>query len=104
MGDVGHALLSDNSAQAKQLAQSWVALFPGRYYLELHRAGHAGDEGYVQRAVRLAGGLRLPVVATHPVQFLTREEFRAHEARVCISQGHILADQRRPRAFTPEQY
>jgi DNA polymerase-3 subunit alpha len=69
-----------------------------------HRAGHAGDDGYVQRAVRLAGGLRLPVVATHPVQFLAREEFRAHEARVCISQGHMLADQRRPRAFTPEQY
>ncbi len=104
MGDVGHALLSDNAPHAKQLAQSWAALFPGRYYLELHRAGHAEDDAYVQRAVRLAGSLRLPVVATHPVQFLAREEFRAHEARVCISQGHMLADQRRPRAFTPEQY
>jgi DNA polymerase-3 subunit alpha len=104
LGDVGHALLSDNAAQAKQLAQNWATLFPGRYYLELHRAGHAEDDAYVQRAVRLAGGLGLPVVATHPVQFLTREEFRAHEARVCISQGHMLADQRRPRAFTPEQY
>ena len=104
MGDVGHALLSDNATQARQLAQTWAALFPGRYYLELHRAGHAEDSAYVQRAVRLAGGLRLPVVATHPIQFLAREEFRAHEARVCISQGHILADQRRPRAFTPDQY
>jgi DNA polymerase-3 subunit alpha len=104
MGDVGHALLGDNAAQAKQFAQGWAALFPGRYYLELHRAGHAEDDGYVQRAVRLAGGLRLPVVATHPVQFLTPEEYRAHEARVCISQGYILADQRRPRAFTPDQY
>src|SRR5262249_51900091 len=45
-----------------------------------------------------------PAVATHAVQFLTPEEFRAHEARVCISQGYILADQRRPRRFTPEQY
>jgi len=104
MGDVGHALLGDNAAQAKQLAQSWAALFPGRYYLELQRAGHAEDDGYVQRAVRLAGGLRLPVVATHPVQFLAPEEYRAHEARVCISQGYILADQRRPRPFTPDQY
>jgi DNA polymerase III subunit alpha len=103
-GDVGHALLSDNAAQAKQFAEAWAALFPGRYYFELHRAGHAEDEGHVQRAVRLAGSLRLPVVATHPVQFLTPEEFRAHEARVCISQGYILADQRRPRPFTPDQY
>jgi DNA polymerase III subunit alpha len=103
-GDVGHALLADNAALARQLAQGWAELFPGRYYLELQRAGHAEDDGYVQRALRLAGRTRLPVVATHPIQFLTPEEFRAHEARVCISQGYILADQRRPRLFTPEQY
>jgi DNA polymerase-3 subunit alpha len=103
-GDVGHALLADNAPAAKQLAQAWAGLFPGRYYLELQRAGHADDEAYVQRAIRLAGTQRLPVVATHPVQFLAPEEFTAHEARVCISQGYILADQRRPRLFTPEQY
>ena len=103
-GDVGHALLADNAALARRLAQSWAGLFPGRYYLELQRAGHAEDDGHVQRALRLAGRMHLPVVATHPIQFLTPEEFRAHEARVCISQGYILADQRRPRHFTPEQY
>ena len=35
---------------------------------------------------------RRPVVATHPVQFLDAEDFRAHEARVCIASGHILGD------------
>ena len=54
--------------------------------------------------VRLAARLKLPVVATHPVQFLVPEEFKAHEARVCISQGYVLADQRRPKLFTSEQY
>ena len=48
--------------------------------------------------------LGLPVVATHPVQFLEPDDFQAHEARVCIATGHILADQRRPKRFTPEQY
>ena len=38
------------------------------------------------------------------MQFLRREDFRAHEARVCIAEGHVLADPRRPRRFTPEQY
>jgi DNA polymerase III subunit alpha len=103
-GDIGHALLADNAAAAKRLAQTWAGLFPGRFYLELQRAGHAEDDGHVQRAVGLAGSLGLPVVATHPVQFIAPEEFRAHEARVCISQGYMLADQRRPRMFTPEQY
>ena len=38
-------------------------------------------------AARLAARLGLPVVATHPVQFLRPEEYRAHEARVCIAAG-----------------
>src|SRR5258707_15871396 len=46
----------------------------------------------------------LPVVATHPVQFLAPDEFRAHEARVCIAQGYVLGDQGRPKLFTPDQY
>ena len=44
------------------------------------------------------------MVATHPVQFLDAEDFKAHEARVCIAQGFLLGDQRRPKAFTSEQY
>ncbi|MDD2874420.1 MAG: DNA polymerase III subunit alpha, partial [Azoarcus sp.] len=65
---------------------------------------HPGTEAYIRQALVLAHNLDLPVVATHPVQFLTREDFKAHEARVCIAQGYVLADKRRPRDFTEEQY
>jgi DNA polymerase-3 subunit alpha len=104
LGDVGHALLADNVAQAKKHAQLWAELFPMRFYVELQRAGQPNAEHYVKRAVRLAFALKLPVVATHPVQFPKREDFVAHEARVCIAEGHVLSDQRRPRHFTEEQY
>jgi len=104
LGDVGHALLADNQAMAQQLAQSWAALFPNRFYIELQRTGNTEQDAHVARGVRLAARLKLPVVATHPVQFLVPEEFKAHEARVCISQGYVLADQRRPKLFTSEQY
>jgi len=103
-GDVGNALMGDNDAAAELAARSWAELFPGRFYIELQRTGAEQEEVYVGRAARLAARLRLPVVATHPVQFLMPDEFKAHEARVCISQGYVLADRRRPRAFTPEQY
>ncbi len=68
-GDVGAALLQD-PVRAEQLAADWSRLFPGRYYLELQRAGAPHAEAYVEAAVRLAGSCSLPVVATHPVQFL----------------------------------
>jgi DNA polymerase-3 subunit alpha len=103
-GDVGSALLQGNVPGAARAAREWGALFPGRYYLEVQRAGHTDDDTLVAATARLAQELALPVVATHPVQFLRREDFRAHEARVCIADGHVLADPRRPKRFTPEQY
>ena len=103
-GDVGGALLADQAAAAAKLAAEWAAIFPGAYYLELQRAGQPQTERYIDGAVRLAGRLGLPVVATHPVQFLGRKDYKAHEARLCIAEGYVLADQRRPRAFTAESY
>jgi DNA polymerase-3 subunit alpha len=103
-GDVGDCLGQDNEAGAARAATAWAKLFPDRYYLEVQRAGHSNDDALTRATVRLAAELDLPVVATHPVQFLRRDEFRAHEARVCIAEGHTLADARRPRRFTPEQY
>ena len=103
-GDVGSSLLQGNARGAAKAAHMWADLFPGRYYLEVQRAGRPDDNALVAATVRLAGELALPVVATHPVQFLRREDYRAHEARVCIAGGFVLADPRRPRTFTPEQY
>jgi DNA polymerase-3 subunit alpha len=104
LGDVGHALLAGNLASAEALAREWATLFPGRYYLEIQRHGAAEAHSHVRQAVHLAARCALPVVATHPVQFVAPDEFKAHEARVCIAEGYMLADQRRPKRFTPEQY
>jgi DNA polymerase III subunit alpha len=77
-GDIGSALAQDNMAQAERLAAGWAQLFPQRFYIELQRAGVPNAEHYIQRALALAGRLELPVVATHPVQFLKPEEFLSH--------------------------
>ena len=104
VGDVGLALTQSDSIQAESLAKEWAGLFPGRFYIELQRAGHPNAESLVQRSLALASTLRLPVVATHPIQFLNPEDYRAHEARVCIAEGYVLGDRRRPRHCTEEQY
>jgi len=103
-GDVGHALLQGNPVAAARAAREWSDWFAQRYYLEVQRAGHADDDALVAATAALAGELALPVVATHPTQFLTRGDFRAHEARVCIAEGSVLSDARRPKRFTPEQF
>jgi DNA polymerase-3 subunit alpha len=104
LGDVGTALLSGNVAVAEQCAKSWAALFDNRFYVEIQRAGFADEEVYVQAALQLATRLDLPVVATHPIQFLSADDFKAHEARVCIAEGSVLNDKRRAKNFTAQQY
>ncbi|MFK7964804.1 MAG: DNA polymerase III subunit alpha [Burkholderiaceae bacterium] len=104
MGDVGQALLAGREDQAQALAGKWLSRFPDAYYLELQRADHAEDEDHVRAAATLGARLDIPLVATHPVQFLQADEFRAHEARVCIANGEILANKRRAKRFTESQY
>lgn len=107
-GDVGEALSQGNLALAKRHAERWMALFPNRYYLEIQRCDapeeNAAQEALIQHTLQLAHSLALPVVATHPIQFITPDDFMAHEARTCIAEGYMLADSRRPKHFAQSQY
>ncbi len=104
LGDVGQALVNTSLDSARTLAAEWARRFPNRYYLELQRDGRPECDLHVARAVTLAEDLSLPVVATHPVQFLQRDDYTAHEARVCIAEGFTLTDKRRPKTFTDDDY
>ncbi len=103
-GDVGAALLAGNQTLATQRAQFWQGCFGDGFYLELIRTGRQGEEEYLHEAVKLAEQMDIPVVATNDVRFLKTTEFEAHETRVCIMEGRTLADPRRPRNFSEQQY
>ena len=103
-GPVGQALVQGDAGRAADTALQLAGIFPGRFYIELQRASRPDDEPHVAAAVQLAAGLKLPIVATHPVQFTREEDYEAHEARVCIADGEILGNPRRVRRFTREQY
>ncbi len=103
-GNVAQALLDDKPDAARAAAETWAGLFPGRYYLELQRYGQPHAERLIDGLLDIGAALGLPAVATHPIQFLAADDFKAHEARVCIAEGMMLGDPRRPRVFTAEQY
>jgi DNA polymerase-3 subunit alpha len=103
-GDIGHALHANHMEQARDLLDGWQSVFPGRFYLELIRTGRPGEEDCVRTSLALATATDTPVVATNDVRFLSRDDFNAHEARVCIHEGRVLADSERPRHYSPQQY
>ncbi|MEN3277595.1 MAG: polymerase subunit alpha, partial [Massilia sp.] len=101
-GDVGQAIDNGDIARAEKAAERWARIFPGHFYIEIQRAGRANEEAAVRHSVALASRLGLPVVATHPVQFIRKDEFIAHEARTCIAEGEMLANAKRVRRFNEE--
>src|SRR5438105_4015547 len=103
-GDIGAALAASHIAEAERLAREWAADFPDAFYVEIQRLDPGRSDRLVPAALALAERCALPVVATRPVQFVRPGDFRAHEARVCIAQGHVLGESRRPREFLASQY
>ncbi len=103
-GDVGQALLNGRQDEARRLLGWWLEHFPDRYYVQLQRTGRQGEEPYLQQAVAMAASLDAPLVATNEVCFLAPDDFEAHEARVCIQEGRTLADQRRTRRYSNQQF
>ena len=103
-GDVGQALINQHPNKARQFARGWMKDFPGRFYIEIQRTSREQEKRYERHALQLAADLGLPVVASNDVRFLDREDFSAHEARVCIHDGRLLSDKRREVRYSEEQY
>lgn len=103
-GDVGQHILKKNLNAAKECIAYWRGIFGDRYYLEIHKIGLAGEDHYLKEIVALAAELQVPLVATNKVRFLTAQQYEAHEARVCISEGTLLTDLNRSHHYTPQQY
>ncbi len=102
-GPVANALNLANE-WSQELVERYLKLVSGRLYLEISRVGRAEEEGYIQHVAKMALENQLGLVATNRVVFLVAGEFEAHEIRVCINDGRVLDDNRRPRRFTDQQY
>ena len=103
-GDIGQALIGDKLSEAQARLSHWIDIFGDRFYIELQRTGRENDEGYLHKAVELAAKHGVPVVATNDVRFIDKDQFEAHEARVCIGEGRALDDPRREKRYSDQQY
>ncbi|HCA89065.1 MAG: DNA polymerase III subunit alpha [Legionellaceae bacterium] len=103
-GAVSHAILAGHRDKAQEHALELASLYPQRFYLEVQRVGRGFEAQLNQAIIDIANQYNLPLVATNDVRFLDKADFEAHEARVCIHQGLTLADPKRTRNYTCEQY
>ena len=102
--DVAQHLINNQMPEANQQAQAWKDIFADRFYLGVQRTGRTYDERHLHLCIELGLALDIPLVATNDVEFLQKQDFDVHEARICISQGGLLDDARREKHYHAEQY
>ena len=103
-GDIGRACTREREDEASRCLDAWLELFGNRFYLEAQRTGRGGEESCARHLIELARLRGVAAIATNDVRFLQRSEFEAHEARVCIHDGALLAEPSRARRYSEEQY
>ena len=107
-GEVAQAVLMTDPQQARDTAiralQFYRQAFGDRYYLEVQRYNQPQEDLQVDRLVKLARSTRIPLVATHPIQFATADDFFVHEMRYCHANGEVINNPGRAPRFTAEQY
>ncbi|MEP2439171.1 MAG: DNA polymerase III subunit alpha [Roseibium sp.] len=102
-GPVGQALLAGRKDDARTRL-TWLSdQFPGRCYVEIQRHGMEPERRTESDFLELAYDLGLPLVATNEAFFPAREDYEAHDALICISEGRVIIEDDR-RRLTPEHY
>jgi DNA polymerase-3 subunit alpha len=103
-GIVGDRLALDDDQRARRWAGDLAAVFdPGSFYLELQDHGLPQETKVNEKSIALGQEMGLPCVATNNVYYTRREDHVAHDVLLCIGQGKLRADERRPR-FNDQYY
>ena len=97
------AAIDDEGMRAQEIG-FWRAQFGERLLLSVARRGMPADQAFEALALSVSADFDIPAVANNEARFLDFDDFDAHEARVCIASSRVLADQSRPRLYSPEQY
>jgi len=103
-GLIGQKIIEGKKEEALEIAYQMKNFFGDDFYIELQRDGTQYEEIYMDGAIEICRKLKIPPVATHPVFFLEKEDFVAHETRYCIGHSEVLFSLKRKKPFNKEMY
>jgi DNA polymerase III subunit alpha len=105
-GEIPRALLRGDLPAARTLAATYRDILgAGNFYLEVQNHGLPDQKTLTREIVGLSREMRLPLIATNDVHYVTREEADAQDALMCIQMGTSLDQKDKPRmGDTPEFY
>jgi len=102
--EMAKAVTAGSMDQARQVAETYRALFEDRYYLEVQDNKIPLQEQVNSAIIELSKELSLPVVATNDCHYLDPEDADAHDVLLCIQTGKGLDDANRMKMSTEELF
>jgi DNA polymerase-3 subunit alpha len=103
-GEIHQALLKEGMDAGREMARTYMSLFPDRLYLELQANDLPEQAKLNGMVIELADELGLPLVATNDCHYLEAGDAPAHDILLCIQTQAQVDDVKRMRFTTQELY
>ena len=100
-GLINKLLKTAQNDKAKKKIDILNNMFSDNLYVELQRYADADTDGVEEALVDFAYDMDLPLVATNQAYFASEDDYRAHDALICIAEGRYINEQDR-RRLTPD--
>jgi DNA polymerase-3 subunit alpha len=79
-------------------------IFKDRFYIGISKIGIKYEKFYNDEFFKIAYNLNISIVAINGVCFLNKEDFDAHEAKLCINKGEYLSEYKIHSEYTNQQF
>ncbi len=100
-GPVNLHLSAGRAGLAEDVLARLQGIFSDSLYIELQRYADGAPADVEDALVQLAYAREVPLVATNQTYFASEDDYRAHDALVCIAEGRYLNEEDR-RRLTPD--
>ena len=102
--ELSQAIFKNDLKEQTRIASIYKEIFGDRYYLEVQAIG-LEEQRRINRGLRRIGErLDIKLAATNDCHFLTKEDYKSHDALLCIQTGSMVADQKRMRFQSDDFY
>ena len=99
-----HVLDTGNTEKLADVLGWWHENFEGNLYFAIKRTGNSKEDEFIKKCIRWGSIYKFPIIAVNDVRFVSKDDYLAHEIRVCISKSKVLADQTRNFGYNEQQW
>lgn len=103
-GEVARAALNHGYDRAKEAALEYAEIFPGRFYLELHRHGMEQEDIVNEILIKVSKETGIPLVCANDAHYTERSHAESHDALLCIGTNALISDTKRMKYVNDEFY